>query len=306
MAVEREERGSIELSDPFESFLRENGNECRSPPRKRRKRVCFNVTIITSMCMKRHSSAITDAIWVVDFQVATDKPVNIPEPFKADYIPENFPEPFDSEDHSAHGDHTGCTRTSSVGPTPPTTAPETLTQCHTLDDLSIPSILIDDDIDITSIQTDSETFVLSPDLSADLDASPNLKLYIGANISTLQAISMLVSWFSTFPGLSKSSFTHLLGILHNFILPKENNLPTTYDEAVAKLKPFLTPVKDYHCCINDCIFRDCRAGNCGKLERCPHSNEERYLSGSKIPRKQFKYLSLEKTVSPLFCKSKNS
>ena len=206
--------------------------------------------------MKRHSLTITDAIWVVDFQAATDKPVNIPEPFKADYIPENFSEPFDSEDHSSCGGHAECT-TGSVGPSPSTTAPETLTQCHALDDLSIPSILIDDDIDITSIRTDSETFVLSPDLSAA--ASLDLKLYIGANISTLQAISMLVSWFSTFPGLSKSSFTHLLGILHNFILPKENNLPTTYDEAVAKLKPFLTPVKDYHCI----IFRDCSAGNYG-------------------------------------------
>ena len=87
-------------------------------------------------------------IWVVDFQAATDKPVNIPEPFKADYIPETFP----ILKTSAHDGHAECT-TSSVGPSPSTTAPETLTQCHAPDDLSIPSILIDDDIDITSIQT---------------------------------------------------------------------------------------------------------------------------------------------------------
>ena len=141
-----------------------------------------------------------------------------------------------------------------------------------------------------TIQTDSETFILSPDLSAA--ASPDLKLYIGANIFTLQAC-----WYRGFPPFLAWVNPLLLGILHNFILPKENNLPTTYDEAVAKLKPFLTPVKDYHCYINDCIiiwFRGCGAGNYGKLERRPHCSEECYLSGSKIQRKWFKYLSLEK------------
>ena len=91
-------------------------------------------------------------MWVVDFQAATDKPVNIPEPFKADYTPENFTEPFNSKGHCTHS----CqTMQCAVGPSDTDTL-KALPQ-YIPDELSIPSILIDNDIDITSIQTNSET-----------------------------------------------------------------------------------------------------------------------------------------------------
>ena len=57
---------------------------------------------------------------------------------------------------------------------------------YTPEDLSIRSILIYNDIDIISVQTDSETFVLSPDLSTA--AASDMKLNLCANLSTLQAI----------------------------------------------------------------------------------------------------------------------
>ena len=37
------------------------------------------------------------------------------------------------------------------------------------------------------------------------DKSP--KIYSDAGVSTIQAISMLLSWFAAFPGISKASFT---------------------------------------------------------------------------------------------------
>ena len=160
--------------------------------------------VLVIICMKCHS--IYYIMWVVDFQAATDEPVNIPEPFKADYTPEKFTEPFNSKGHCTHS----CQTMQSVLWVLRTHTLEALPQ-YIPDELSIPSILIDSDIDITSIQTNSETFVLSPDLSAA--AASDVKLYLGANLCTLQAISMLMSWFSTFPGLGKSSFTHLFGIL---------------------------------------------------------------------------------------------
>ena len=45
------------------------------------------------------------------------------------------------------------------------------------------------------------------------DNSP--KIYSDAGVSTIQAISMLLSWFTAFPGISKASYTRLLILLPN-------------------------------------------------------------------------------------------
>ena len=150
-----------------------------------------------------------------------------------------------------------------------------------------------------------------PDLF--LGSTPNLnvdngpKLYAGARVTNDQAIYMLVSWFSSYPGISKSAFSRLLYILNAFILPTENNLPQTYDNLQKKIKPFLSPIVDYHCCVNDCVvFRDSDSGKYSKLLKCPMCNEDRYEHGTKIPRKRFKYLPLENRVRRLFADPKTS
>ena len=82
-------------------------------------------------------------------------------------------------------------------------------------------------------------------------------LFSCSSLSCFQAILELVSWFSNHAGISKNAFSQLLNILHTKILPQNNILPTSYAEAMAILKPYLTPVKEYHCCINDCVvFRN--------------------------------------------------
>ena len=85
-------------------------------------------------------------------------------------------------------------------------------------------------------------------------ATTSENLYPGANITQFQAISMITSLH---PGISKAAFDRLLYLLHTHILPKGNILPQSYREAKSVLRDLLTPTKEYHCCINDCVvFRD--------------------------------------------------
>ena len=131
------------------------------------------------------------------------------------------------------------------------------------------------------------------------DNSP--KVYSGAGVSTIQAISMLLSWFAAFPGISKASFTRLLILLHDYILPKGNNLPRSYEDAIKLIKEPLSPIKEYHCCVNDCVvFRKTSTGDYETLSKCPRCEEDRYLPDTTIPRKRFKYMPIETRVRRLF------
>lgn len=125
------------------------------------------------------------------------------------------------------------------------------------------------------IEEDKTSYSFVPDSCTFKDN----KLYSGASISNLYAVSLLFSWFGAFPGVSKQSFSHLLSILHNYLLPRDNTLPglpTNYTSAIKMLKPYLSPLKEFHCCVNDClIFRDCFSGNYSDLKQCPYCGENR-------------------------------
>lgn len=161
-----------------------------------------------------------------------------------------------------------------------------------LSDVELPGPAIDD-LNVF----DSDTADDIPTLK--LDEGPIL--YPGASVTMDQAVYMLLSWFSTYPGISKSALDRLLHILHNFILPTANNLPTSYSNLMKRVQPFLSVVKDYHCCVNDCIiFRDSDKGEYANASRCPECDEERYEPGTKIPRKRFKYLPLETRIRRIY------
>ena len=118
----------------------------------------------------------------------------------------------------------------------------------------------------------------------------------GATITTFQATSILTSWFSLYPGITKSAFDRLLNILHKHIIPVGNHLPESYSNAYKSVSSFLTPVKEYHCCINDCVvYHNSAFGRYADLD------EPRYkdITG-KIPRKQFNHLPLELRLTRLF------
>ena len=154
-----------------------------------------------------------------------------------------------------------------------------------------------DDIDIPDLPYDTDEATTSAAIMDD--NSP--QIYANAGITTIQAVSMLLSWFAAFPGVSKASFTRLLTLLHDFILPSGNSLPTSYEGAIRLIKTSLSVVKDYHCCVNDCVvFRKCSTGDYEKLTKCPECNEDRYQPESNVPRKRFKYMPIETRVRRLF------
>ena len=95
--------------------------------------------------------------------------------------------------------------------------------------------------------------ILIPDMNVPGDDIDTTMLCHGSNMSCFQATAILLSWFSRFPGMSKNSFTQLLDNLHNQILPEGNTLPTSYVQAVTTLGAYITPVQEYHSCVNDCI-----------------------------------------------------
>ena len=128
-------------------------------------------------------------------------------------------------------------------------------------------------------------------------------LYSGSELTVSTALAILFSWFTSFPGVSKEALGHLLLLLHHFILPNGNRLPSTYASAYDLIKSLLVPEKEYHCCINDCIiFRDAYKDH----DECPECNEPRYVEGGKIPRKKFKYLPLGPRLHRLFGSSDTS
>lgn len=174
----------------------------------------------------------------------------------------------------------------------------------------------------TSTADTDECFVEVPDIHVDdpfvlednhVEFIPELNdgdsgmLYSDSSISMTQALSLLFSWFSAFPGLSKESFSRLLLILHLYLLPPGNKLPCTYASALKILKPYLTPVTDYHCCINDCIvYRNSSSGDFEKLTSCPVCSEPRYHHNGLSPQKRFKYLSIVTRLQRFFGNSKTS
>ena len=126
------------------------------------------------------------------------------------------------------------------------------------------------------------------------------QLYLASSLSVVQALAMLFAWFSTFPGISKEAFNKLLYLLNNFLLPKPNLLPSSYQKAYAMIKRSLVPVNVYDCCVNDCaLFRPCASGNYETMTVCPVCGENGYKPFTTIPRKQFKYIPLAPRIRRL-------
>ena len=86
--------------------------------------------------------------------------------------------------------------------------------------------------------------------------------------------------------MNKVAFGRLLYLLHTSILLEENTLPSSYYLAMKKIKPYLSPIKEYHVCPNDCvIYRDCDDGKFQKLTECPIYGESRFFENEKWPKK---------------------
>ena len=116
-----------------------------------------------------------------------------------------------------------------------------------------------------------------------------------------QALAILFAWFGAFPGISKEALGQLLFLLHHYLLPAGNKMPPSYSSATSMTKSMLSPVEDYHCCVNDCIiFRDSPEHSFAELDTCPVCGEARYDAGTRVPRKRFHYLPLTPRLHRLF------
>ena len=118
-----------------------------------------------------------------------------------------------------------------------------------------------------------------------------LSLFDGSSVTVLQALCGYLAWFSEHPGTSKTSLSDLLRLHHEQILPTGNNLPGSYDEAYAFVKPFLLPFVVY-VCPNDCIlFRKTDHYDYSKLTECPSPkcNGNRYPANRSAARKFYYY-----------------
>ena len=92
-----------------------------------------------------------------------------------------------------------------------------------------------------SIQTNSSDFdesnIQMPEVCPDLDFDiPSItddreETFSDSPLSLVKTLAVLLSWFSAYPGISKNAFSGLLYILHHFILPSPNNLPSSYKAA---------------------------------------------------------------------------
>ena len=110
----------------------------------------------------------------------------------------------------------------------------------------------------------------------------DIKLYQNSAFSLIVTLSLLFSWFSSFPGISKEAFGCLLFILHNYLLPPENVTASTYVQAVYLIHRHLTKPKEFDCCVNDCLlFRNQHKA----LSECPKCGSSRYEQETNTPKK---------------------
>ena len=78
-------------------------------------------------------------------------------------------------------------------------------------DIEIPDIVIGDAFE-ESVSGEQQYI-------PEFDIEGDVKLYEGSSLSCLQTVSLLLSWFSSSPGVSKHSLSSLLNLLHTHILP---------------------------------------------------------------------------------------
>ena len=141
------------------------------------------------------------------------------------------------------------------------------------------------------------------DSPGELDQNAALPLYEGSDKTVVEVLAGYFHWFSSHRSISKSALSSFLAHEHCNVLPKGNNLPSSYDQAYNFIKPNLLPRECYHACPNDCIlFRKTDRYDYTKLKKCPKCNESRYAANGQ-PRRRFLYYPLGPRWRRLFeCK----
>ena len=130
----------------------------------------------------------------------------------------------------------------------------------------------------------------------DIETLSKTPLYDGATISIMDALVKYFSWFSKHPGISKEALSEVLRIEHNEILPSGNKLPSSYNDGLKLVEPFLIQLIVFHACPKDCIiFRKAFTD----FKTCPFCKSLRYAK-NRIPNKRFIYFPVGLRLVRLF------
>ena len=162
---------------------------------------------------------------------------------------------------------------------------------------------------VNTVEVDSDSLdelqenTVDSDSPDEMDHLAGLPLYEGSNKIVMEVLAGYFYWFSSHPSISKSALCSLLAHEHYNVLPQDNNLPSSYDQAYNFIKPNLLPTECYHACPNDCIlFRKTDRYDYTKLKNCPKCNKSRYAANGQ-PRRRFLYYPLGPRWRRLFeCK----
>ena len=108
-------------------------------------------------------------------------------------------------------------------------------------------------------------------------------------------------WFATTPSISKAALDKQIQIKHKSY-PKGNIYPKSLNDALKLIKPYLSSMKKYELCINDCIiFHE----NDKATTVCPKCGENRYKENG-CARRTFMYIPLKDRLVRLFAQSSTS
>jgi len=112
-----------------------------------------------------------------------------------------------------------------------------------------------DDIDISEpFDTDESEYFCDSNTIPSSDDSE--KLYPSSQLTVVQCLAILFTWFCSYPGISKEAFSRLLCLLNSFLLPAGNILPTSYQKARVAIKHFLVPAQEYDCSSMIALFSE--------------------------------------------------
>ena len=124
-----------------------------------------------------------------------------------------------------------------------------------------------------------------------------LPLLKGSSFTVLQSLIKHFCWFCEHPGISKEALSSMLAT-HHSMLPPVNNLPSSYDDALKIIQPYLVKlIIVYDVCANNCmIFR----GIYEDLSECLKCGSRRCIVNCKIVLCKYTYLPLKPRLVRLF------
>ncbi|XP_016512128.2 uncharacterized protein LOC107829176 [Nicotiana tabacum] len=138
-------------------------------------------------------------------------------------------------------------------------------------------------------------------------------LYQDSKISKLSTLVKLLH-IKSIGNWSNASFTMLLKMLKEDLLPDGSNLPDSYYEAKKAIRDLGLSYKKIDACMNDCMLywkddkslESCKVYGASRWKEDKRSGETKFKSGKKLPCKILRYFPLKPRLQRLFMCSKTS